>query len=225
MISCSCFPPQDILDFNVNLDFDFEAASEMPAMLENGQIGPVPTVRFADQIQPISRSGHATPTRIGIKLSTQAFKESLWSFEPVAADHRRAEQANISLPFEDLVSPTRCDAPEPPCASLGQTSRDRLLALILGTCEHSLTLPILSSFPSAELLTNLLHNFLVYETERVDTLFHLPTFDPGELSVEVLLALVAAGAARSTIPVIRRLGYALQEASRESIANMVRSNT
>lgn len=216
------FSPKDILDFSVNYDFDFEGASELPTMLGTGQAGQVSAVRFADQSRPISRSGYTTPnTRAGIRLSTQAFKESLWSFEPVEADHGRADQVNLSLPFEDLLSPTRCTALEPPCASLDQISRDRLLAMILATCEQSIVLRILSSFPSSELLTNLLHNFLLYHTEQTDTLIHLPTLEPSELSAEVLLPLVAAGAALSTIPVIRRLGYAFQEASRETTSKMV----
>jgi hypothetical protein len=216
------FSPKDILDFSVNYDFEFEGASELPTMLGPGQAGQVSAVKFADQSQPIIRSGYTTPnTRAGIRLSTQAFKESLWSFEPVEADHGRADQVNLSLPLEDLVSPTRCTALEPPCASLDQISRDRLLAMILATCEQSIVLRILSSFPSSELLTNLLHKFLLHHTEQTDTLIHLPTLEPNELSAEVLLPLVAAGAALSTIPVIRKLGYAFQEASRETTSKMV----
>ena len=216
------FSPKDILDFSVNYDFDFEGASELPAMLGSGQGGQASAVRFAEPSRPISRSGYTTPNaRTGIRLSSQAFKESLWSFEPVEADHSRAEQVNLSLPFEDLVSPTRCTALEPPCAPLDQISRDRLLAMILATCEHSIVLRILSSFPSAELLTNLLQNFVLYHMEQTDTLIHIPTLEPSELSAEVLLPLVAAGAALSTIPVIRKLGYAFQDASRESTGRMV----
>ena len=218
------FPPKDILDFNANYEFDFEASSELPGVLEAGQAGQVPGVRFADKGRPTSRSGYTTPnTRAGIRLSTQAFKESLWSFEPVEADHRGADQVDLSLPFEDLVSPTRCTTMEPPCAPLDQISRDRLLAMILATCEQSVVLRILSSFPSSELLTNLLHNFLLHHMEQTDTWIHLPTLEPSELSAEVLLPLVAAGAALSTIPVIRKLGYAFQEASRETTSKLVSS--
>lgn len=218
------FSPKDILDFSVNYDFDFEGASELPSMLGSAQAAQVSAVRFADQSRPISRSGYTTPnTRAGIKLSTQAFKESLWSFEPVEADHQGADQVHLSLPFEDLVSPTRCTALEPPCASLDQISRDRLLAMILATCEQSVVLRILSSFPSAELLTNLLHNFLFHNVEQTDSWVHLPTIESTELKPEVLLTFVAAGAALSTIPVIRKLGYAFQEASRETTSKMVGS--
>ncbi|KAK5446752.1 hypothetical protein LTS15_009685 [Exophiala xenobiotica] len=213
----------DILDFNMDAwPMSTQPFPETDLFNLRPEL-PVPSVRFdlAYQTQGFSRSGCATPlTRERISLGTQAFQESLWSFVPSPADNWNAEQVNLTLPFEELVPRTKTQSPEPIYLGLTQTDRDRILTSIISTCETSLVPRIASSFPSADLFTNMIHSFFNHHLSQDDTWMHYPTFVQNSPRVELLIAIIAAGAARSPISMIRRLGHAFHEASREIIAKM-----
>jgi hypothetical protein len=88
------------------------------------------------------------------------------------------------------------------------------LALVLGTCSPENVKNIASAFPSIELLDGLIQYFLSSASLDAQAWFHLPTFSPSNLSPELLACIVSAGAASIPDVSLRKLGYALHEASR-----------
>ena len=93
-------------------------------------------------------------------------------------------------------------------------SRDKILAMVLSTCEPNRIPGVVKSFPSAELLENLMHIFLASHLSELDSWIHVPTFRSSERKPDCLGAVIVAGAVMTTIPTVRKLGFALQEAVR-----------
>lgn len=88
------------------------------------------------------------------------------------------------------------------------------MALVLGTCSTENIKKIASAFPSIELLDGLIQYFLSSPSLEAQLWFHLPTFSPSNLNPELLASIVSAGAASIPDISLRKLGYALHEASR-----------
>jgi hypothetical protein len=88
------------------------------------------------------------------------------------------------------------------------------MALVLGTCSPENVKRIASAFPSIELLDGLIQYFLSSPSIDAPAWFHLPTFSPSKLNPELLASVVSAGAATLPDISLRKLGYALHEASR-----------
>jgi hypothetical protein len=105
---------------------------------------------------------------------------------------------------------------------LEQSCRDRILAMLLKTCEPVNVPKVVTSFPSAELLDSLMHLFFKTELSQTDSWIHLPTFRPQFQRPELNGIIIAAGALQSSVPTIRKLGFAIQEAVRLTIPTIVR---
>lgn len=88
------------------------------------------------------------------------------------------------------------------------------MALVLGTCAPENVKRIASAFPSIELLDGLIQYFLSSPSHDAPMWFHLPTFSPSKLKPELLASIASAGAASIPDASLRKLGYALHEASR-----------
>ena len=88
------------------------------------------------------------------------------------------------------------------------------MALVLGTCSTENIKKIASAFPSIELLDGLIQYFLSSPSLEAQLWFHLPTFSPSTLNPELLASVVSAGAATIPNVSLRKLGFALHEASR-----------
>jgi len=88
------------------------------------------------------------------------------------------------------------------------------MALVLGTCSPENVKRIASAFPSMELLDGLIQYFLSSPSIDAPMWFHLPTFSPSKMNPELLASVVSAGAATLPDISLRKLGYALHEASR-----------
>ncbi|KAF2688094.1 C6 transcription factor-like protein RegA [Lentithecium fluviatile CBS 122367] len=155
-----------------------------------------------------------------VPVRTEAFKQSIWRYLPQRnRDHGAAEQPNLA--FTDSENDSRRSSmtqrraiPE----KLDRVGRDRLLALVLGTCSPANVKRIASAFPSIELLDGLIQYFLTSPTIDAQSWFHLPTFSPSNTSPELLACIVAAGAASTPDTPLRKLGFALHEASRNEQA-------
>ena len=217
----STYTPRDVLNFGIDTTFDFSD-------IDFG-LPPLPTIPEAEKPLYVANisvneqapgSGTRTPdVRNSINLGTQAFRKSTWQFIPSQQDHAYAEQLNLSLPYKDIDSPEIRLAADVSLLNqrLDQSSRDRILAMTLSTCESTMFSRVVSSFPSPELLDNLMHQFFSFELSRTDSWIHLPTFRPNGQRPELLGAIVAAGAVLSTVPVVRKLGFAIQESIRMAI--------
>ena len=217
----STYTPRDVLNFGIDNTFDFSdidfGLPPLPPFPEADKSLDVAHIPVNEQP---SGSGTRTPNvRNSINLGTQAFKKSLWQFIPSQQDHGYAEQLNLSLPYKDIDSPEIRLAADVSLLDqrLDQSSRDRMLAMILTTCEPAMFSRVVSSFPSAELLDNLIHQFFTFELSRTDSWIHLPTFRLNSQRPELTGIIVAAGAVLSPVPVVRKLGFAIQEAVRLAI--------
>ena len=208
---------KDFLDFNLPTSFEYLDGFDIPQFQQDVNVPP-DTAPQPRAEQSLSRSGYATPTgRTGLGVSAQAFKESLWLWTPQQGEHAQAEHANLSIPVESFISMEREGLGQAPFPPLGQTARDRILATVLNSCDRTMAAMIVASFPSAELLTVLVHKWIVYHKHQTDTWFHLADFDPNVESPELLLGITAFGGFLSKNPRVRKLGNALQESARAAI--------
>jgi hypothetical protein len=74
------------------------------------------------------------------------------------------------------------------------------------------------SFPSLQLLEDLIDVFLLEDTYAIGSHIHIPSFDSRKTRTELLLAMVARGAAFISFPPIWKMGMVLQDVVRYAIA-------
>jgi hypothetical protein len=215
--------PRDVLDFNIDNTFEFTNVYSMSNMVSNEQQNlSYPAARLDGEDPSGNRSGYTTPgVRRSISLGTQAFKESIWLWTPAKEDHGYAEQHNLSLPYESVSSETTNIDAMFPYQQLSQATRDSILAMVLSTCEASIYPRVVACFPSAELLTNLLHSFVSFHLRQEISWIHPATLKINEESPEFIGSLICSGAALSRVLELRKLGFAMQEALRLFMPTMV----
>ena len=149
----------------------------------------------------------------GIALGAEAYRRSsLSTWKPAHEDHALADQENLSVP-KSIDSPESNVTSDRQILSerLSPSSRDLIFGIVLQTSQQASMTRIMKSFPSTELLDSLIQSFFEWQRQQLDSWIHGPTFQPSQEDPDILAALAAAGAVRSTIPTIRKLGYALIE--------------
>ncbi len=146
----------------------------------------------------------------------------MWT--PTNQDFGGQDTLNLSLPTSDMDSPeTRAVASHfMHRHPLENAMRDKILGLVLSTCDSSLYMAVASSFPSTDLLGKLLHLYMAMHVEQSDSWLHLPTIELNDESLLLVIMMISAGAVVCSVPSIRKLGYALQEAVRNGLATKVR---
>ncbi|KAI1498590.1 hypothetical protein F5X99DRAFT_420471 [Biscogniauxia marginata] len=92
-----------------------------------------------------------------------------------------------------------------------QTTRDRLLIMLVNACESKNSPQIAASFPSCTNLCRLARSFLAWHVNQDATWIHIPTFNVGEARIELLAAIIAGGALRSPSRVVQKFGLAVHE--------------
>jgi hypothetical protein len=209
----------DVLDFTFDDFMEFPLSTfERGSYLSHTQPTTI-TYTNRDNSRSHDASGTLTPNvRKAADIGLQAFRESMWLWTPGQEDRHTADQVYLTLP---LHTATSANLPESPSSwQLSLEARDRLLALILRLCERDVQRHIVARFPNTELLSAMVENFLAYHGRQVLAWMHLPTLDLEEIREELLLSIVAWGAAHSRHPDIRKLGFAMQETARFAIAEM-----
>lgn len=213
---------RDALSFGV--DFAFNSPLNMDVPLQATPLGGRPllasTVAMEHDLN-ISKSGIITPglrNKLNITASAQAFKESIWLWTPGKDDHGQYEQRNLSLPW-DSTSSGQHNVPHTPPAHQRMTNaaRGSVLAMVLRTCEPDIYPHVVSNFPNTQLMTQLIHDFLVFHSKSEFPYIHIPTVDISTERAEFLSIMIAYGAALSPKPEIRKLGFAIQEAQRLAV--------
>lgn len=76
------------------------------------------------------------------------------------------------------------------------------------------------SFPSLQLLEDLIDVFLLQDSYAIDSQVHTPTFDAKHTRTEFLLAMVAKGAGFIALPPIWKMGLVIQEVVRLAVADL-----
>jgi hypothetical protein len=210
--------PRDILDFGVDFLFDTPNIFDGELQFSFGDQQLLPARNVNDIEFNVSRSEIATPglkSKLNILASAQAFKESLWLWTPDQGDHGALEQSNLSLPWDSTSTNNRSTSEPPPIHQImNNVTRGKVLAMVLRTCEPVIYSHVVSNFPSAELLTKLIHNFINFHSRSEMPWIHLPTIEVEKEKPEFLRSMIAYGAAISLEPEVRKLGFAIQEALR-----------
>lgn len=220
--------PRDVLDFAGEANWDFETADFNILEALNGR--PIANLQFypdpSELGQAIDQGGHlphsqgGTDTPKRVALGTKAFeKSSFGRWRPGKKDSAFSEQHNLSLPREQSGSPDtrlRCERPLLR-ESLDQSARDQILALVLSTCEPANVSRVAASFPTVELLDDLLQSFFIRQSSQTDCFIHVASFNPSQAKPEVLTAMVATGAVLSGVRPLQKLGFAILEAVRAAI--------
>jgi len=218
----------DILDFGVDLIFDTPSALDMDFSFTFGEQMLQPAENITDTALNVNRSGIVTPglkSKLNLTASAQAFKESLWLWKPEKDDrsqkkddHGALEQSNLSLPWENTPTDDQILAELIPVhQQVSHMIRGKVLAMILKTCEPAIYPHVVSNFPGTDLLTRLIHNFISFHSRSEMSWIHVATIEVDKESPEFLGSMMSYGAAVSAEPIIRKLGFAIQEALR--IAN------
>jgi len=219
---------RDVLNFGMmtNLELnemDFGLLDSYNDMFVN-TLG-VPPMGFSQQpsgAPPVS--GQHTPVKsTQLALGVEAFQKSQWRWTPNQKDRGNSELENLSVPT--TISPKiRVMNWRAVPGRLDHVARDRILAVMLTTCDFGDRLQAISSLPSAEMLDNLMNLYFFSQQQSIDTWIHPGTFQPSTVNPELLAAVVAAGAVLTTVPAVRKLGYALQEAVRIALPKLFEQN-
>jgi hypothetical protein len=151
-----------------------------------------------------------------------AFKRSPWLWTPAPKDMALNDQSDLNID-EDQV--TNCLTPSSIVGhkpfehiKLDSLARDRMFALVVSTNRNDKTVP---GFPNLELLNQLLQNYFVRESYLATSWIHIPSFDPTKCPPHLLISLVSAGSTLVSVPAIWKLGLALLEIARLTIADLV----
>ncbi|KAL8850432.1 MAG: hypothetical protein Q9198_011105, partial [Flavoplaca austrocitrina] len=215
----------DVLDFGVDFDFDPSRFFDCELQILCGDQQRLPVGNVHSTELDSSRSGTATPGlkgKLNIGASARAFKESLWLWTPGEGDHAALEQGNLSLPWNSTSTDDRNVSEPPPVNQrVNSFARGRVLAMVLRTCESAIYSHVVSNFPSAELLTKLIHNFITFHSRSELPFIHPATIEVNKERPEFLSGMIAYGATISQDPEIRKLGYAIQEAVRVALPGEV----
>ncbi|KAM0723782.1 hypothetical protein Q7P37_000772 [Cladosporium fusiforme] len=206
--------PRELFDFGVDTNMELNEL-DLTFMDTYNNANPfdlrTPSIGFPTSGSDIMPSFTSAPLP---PLDTGALpKQTVWRFRPLAKDSGSAEQTNLSLP-----TPTSLDIDRRVnCEPLSQTSRDKILAMILSTCKPNNIPRSVACFPSISLLDSLFQFSLTSPGSHAKHWIHAQTLLAGQTRPEVLAAIIAAGAVLTPDTAIRKVGYAIQEAIRTAV--------
>ncbi|RDW83679.1 putative C6 and C2H2 transcription factor RegA-like [Aspergillus mulundensis] len=212
----SAFPPNDyyahrLYDHDLNFDFDLTEVDFGLIDFYNSRGSVNPALPQPDDDGDADRDS-------GIALGVEAYsRSSLSAWKPGHSDHAFADQNDLSVP-KSIDSPEASTYSQSKQQILSERlspgSRDLIFGMVLQTSQRANLARIMKSFPSTELLDSLIQDFFAYQEQQVDSWIHGPTFHPNEENPDMVGIVAAAAAVRSSIPTIRKLGYALMEVVR-----------
>ena len=203
------------LDHDTSLeDMDFSflndlSLPEMPALL------------------PLSPLSDVTSQQSTMAIGAEAYRgmSALSTWNPRKGDNYMLEQQDLIL-SQNVRTLTHdvhlSDSRAFPKKDLPSSLRDQILAMVLRTASRAASSRIVTSFPSIEKLRDLIHHALQHMRERqVGNFIHAPSFNLGQQRPELLGSLIAYGCVTSSLPAVRRFGYALQDTVRVAINELV----
>ncbi|KAI0863352.1 hypothetical protein F4860DRAFT_83408 [Xylaria cubensis] len=155
--------------------------------------------------------------------------DSPWRWIPDKRDHGYSEHGNLPLPCRDSASQQfqehQKQIDRVVQDKLDQSSRDKLLAVVLGACANdAIKIQIAASFPSAEIMDTLTHIFLASHLCSVTGWIHFGSLALNSQWPEWLVTAAAAGATMTPVPTLRKFGFAISEAVRLALPSKFESN-
>ena len=162
-----------------------------------------------------------------MSVGAEAYKHStaMTAWNPSKEDNYDQEQRDLVLAPNVGPPPYSADSSRGrtiPKKELFYTARDRILAMMVRITSGAASNRIVASFPSLDILRDLIHHALIHMRERqIGNFIHFPSFDMNKQRPELLGAIIAYGSVTSPSPAVRKFGYALQEAIRIAINQLV----
>ena len=145
------------------------------------------------------------------------FKKSPWLRDPDPEDSAWTEEApQLSEAQENRILPRDIAGRSPGGPRLLDLSctSDKRDALLLLVQQHTGPGVNVCSFPSTNILSLLLRNFVGRQTSSCCPFIHLPTLAAETCRIELLSAMIVSGSTTSAFPEIWKFGLALQERTR-----------
>lgn len=216
--------PDNITNFNPlhsfgqDLDFEITWALDLDAF-------PVPQLELPELSPSFSSTNSRLPGGYPFRDASRghaAFKRSPWFWEPEQKDYVRRDKEGLHVDERSLAQLSSLGRASTRPAShlrLNSHQRDRIFSIVLAENRDSASVP---SFPTLELLNDLLRAHFARDDYQLDSWIHAPSFDPETTMPELLAAIVANGAMFFHAPVVWQFGLALQEVARQALRNAVR---
>ncbi|KAM5347516.1 hypothetical protein ACJ41O_010521 [Fusarium nematophilum] len=221
--------PMMIPGLDDTLDFDAGMLGGMPFMLQGHGLGVLEgdlgfladgltLSSWAPDQQASPQDGgsvkSSTSSSSEILLRSEAFRESVFSWIPEPKESAFSDQGSIDV-REDaacvgrlLISQAK---PRHERVKLDEKIRYEMLRLVSKLANRNL---IVSSFPSSQLLEDLVNLFLSVDSEAIDSFIQPGLCGTKVLRTELLLAMVAGGAGFIALEPVWKMGLVLQEVVR-----------
>ena len=153
-----------------------------------------------------------TSSQSDAQLRSDAFERSPWSWNhwiPTKSHSTfSGQEINVTeqrIASNDQLTPGDRDHP---ILAMDLEARDRILRLVTSVAASRLSI---SSFPSPDLLSDLLNVFVLQEREAIDSYVHCSSLNCRETRTELLLALLAKGATFVALQPVWQIGLVFQE--------------
>jgi len=152
--------------------------------------------------------------------------ESPWRWIPEKTDSRYTEQSNLPLSSHDAQG-VQLEANPMPVDRVTKdvlqgSSRDKILAIVLGTLRDNATINrVASSFPSTDAMDSWINVFLAAHLCQTSSWIHYASLYLNSQYPEWLAIAAAAGALLTPVLPLRRFGLALQEAVRMYMSSLI----
>lgn len=201
------------LDFGV-WDFDLESIDLAFGGNSLPNIGQSPN--------DVRRPSSSIPADVSKRL--QAFLRSPWLWTPTQEDQSLNDHSSLdvdenSIPAVLTAASPVSDVEDFRSCLITEKARDQMAALLFSVPK---TPNSPACLPSLSLLNKLVQVYFTQERMRVDHLIHTATFNASQALPALLLAVVAAGSQLIAIPAIWKMGLAMQEIVRLTVAEYVR---
>lgn len=152
-----------------------------------------------------------------------AFERSPWLWTPTSSDQTLNDQEHISLNEGTIPAAFEPSSPETRFYEfshcyINTQMRDKMLSLVISVPKVN-TRNL--SFPSLDLLNTIIQVYFAQESNKVDTFIHSATLEPNETLPHLIMAIVSGGSLLISTPAIWKMGLALQEITRHTVADFV----
>lgn len=209
--------PPDVSDFTQ--DFDLSGVDFDFGFLKSGLTRPSTPYETADD----SSVTTSTDPHGDARLRSEAFKKSPWSWSHWIPERNHGcftgqEEINVQQDaietHDQHVSPSvrrsvHCE--------LDHEARDRMIRVVTKVAYSKVSMP---SFPSLQLLEDLIDVSLLQDSNAVDAYVHASSFSARHTRTELLMAMVAAGARYVALPPVWKMGLIIQEVVRLAMAEV-----
>jgi len=211
--------PPDLSNFTQDLtfdsiDFDF-------SFLASGLTRP-PTAQ-GDRVPEGDGAFPLETPKSDVQRRSEAFTRSPWSWNhwvPERNWHAFSGQEEINVQEDRVSARDQLTSPYSQRlvhCELDTTSRDRMIRTVTRIASDRLAIP---SFPSLELLEDLIDIFLLQDSNGIESYIHASSFNCKETRTELLLSMVASGAQYIALSPVWKMGLIMQEVVRLALADL-----